>query len=54
VSDLPRRLTIDELFPNGRELGDETLDSKIEELAEFRKGYREAVSDEMLQHPEAQ
>jgi hypothetical protein len=54
VSDqLPRRLTFDELFPNGREIGDETLNRKLDELAALRKGYRDAIAEEMQSTPEA-
>jgi hypothetical protein len=56
-----RRLSVDELFPGGclEPIGDATLDLRLTE-AERRTlarqsdaGYHAAVSEELLQHPEA-
>lgn len=56
-----RRLTVDELFPGGRlePIGDETLTRRLNEVesralrGQSCPGYRDAITEELLQMPEA-
>lgn len=50
-----RRLSVEELFPNGEPIGDETLRRKLDEAERrhLETSYRTAVAEEMLQLPEA-